>query len=75
MSLIRPSKFRTWQTEHFKLPHLETHRFQMGGLSVVASGLSPLTRMTKNIWLLQPILPLKNAFFNLVNLVTCNCSK
>ena len=30
MSLIQLLKFKKWETRLFKMPHLETPRFQMG---------------------------------------------
>ena len=35
MSLIKPLKFRTYETEHFKTPRLQTSRLQTGSLQSV----------------------------------------
>ena len=45
MSLIRLIKFQNIKNEGFKLHHLETPHFQMGGLSAVVSELQLLTDM------------------------------
>ena len=37
MSLIQPKKFRTWETGLFKMPRLETPRFQTAVKVTVAS--------------------------------------
>ena len=39
MSLIQPKKFRTWETELFKMPRLVMPRFQTAVKVTVASGL------------------------------------
>ena len=38
MSLIQLLKFKKWKTRLFKMPHLETPRFQTGTRVTVASG-------------------------------------
>ena len=38
MSLIQLLKFKKWETRLFKMPHLETPRFQTGTRVTVASG-------------------------------------
>ena len=40
MSLIQLLKFKKWETRLFKMPRLETPRFQTGTRVTVASGLS-----------------------------------
>ena len=42
MSLIQLLKFRTWETQLFKMPHFETPDIQMEMRVTVASGHSSL---------------------------------
>ena len=55
MHLIQPLKFRTWETEHFKMPHFETPRLQTAVFQMVvtvASGLNANFQKTSQLILL-----------------------
>ena len=54
MSLIQPLKFKTWETRHFKMPRLETPRFQTRHRVTIASGLRMQCVYSQLEWITLP---------------------